>query len=381
MHLWLRLPLVDTGATWLRLPSLLCAAAAVLVLTQVARRLAGPLAGFVAGSLTALSPLMLEQSVEARSYGPALLATALAALGLVRWLETGRGLVLFGVAGAVAGLMHWFALPAIAGLALGGLLLRRSWALAVVAVLAALPTLALFALAGSHDTVGSPTPPPVGWALPYRSVLGWTIGNGPFAALLVALALVALWRSPHRVLAASWLLVPLVLLTLAEQARPLFYPRYLLPALLGLAVLAALGVTSLPRLRRSAVGILLVLAVLLAAGTVDRGPRERGLELVEALAAQQRAGEPIVAADARAALVLDQYVTRAAPRLRPDVILPPDDVPTTGVPRVWLARWTPRLPIGATDDDPLLAAGGYRLTEQQLLRAVTGTLVVQRWDR
>lgn len=382
VHLWLRLPLVDSGAVWLRLPSVVCAALAVLVVTEVVRRLAGTLAGVVAGLLCATSPLLLEQSTEARSYGPALLATSLCALGLVRWVQTGRGLVLVGVAGAAAGLLHWFALPAVGGLVLAGLLLRWSWSLVVVGVAAAVPTVALYALAASHGTRGSPTPPEVGWALPVRALRAWAITEEQLVVVLVVLALVALVRSPHRVLGACWLLVPLVVATAAEQVRPVFYGRYLLPGLLGLAVLAALGVASLRgRVRTAALVVALAVSGAAAATTVDRPPRERGDELVELLAARQVSGEPVVAADARAALALDSYVTRLRPRLRPDVVLPPDDVPTTGVPVVWLARWTLRLPVAPVDDDAILAAGGYRLVEQVDLPGVTGTLLVQRWER
>lgn len=384
LHLWLRLPLTTTGEVGLRLPSLLCSVAAVAVLVVLVRRLAGPLAGLLAGLLAATSPLLLEQAVEARSYGPALLATALAGLATVRWLQTGRGLVAFGLAGAAAGLLHWFALPTIAAFAVAALLLRRrdGAPLAAVAALAAVPTLALLALAVSHDTAGSPDPPAVGLRLPLQAVEDWTLGQFPLLLATVVLGAVALRRSEHRILAGSWLVVPLALTTAAELVRPVYYPRYVLPGLLALAVLAALGAAGLPRWRTAVCLALVGVSGLAAAAGVDRGPRERAPEVVALLAAQQRPGEPVVAADARAALGLDVYVTRDAPRLRTDVVLPPADVPLDpAARRVWLVRWSLEGPVDPVDDDAILAAGGWRLTAVTELPAITGVNVVQRWER
>jgi len=55
------------------------------VLTTVVTRLGGRAVGLVAGLAAATNPLLLAWVVEARSYGLAVLTTALAALGLARW--------------------------------------------------------------------------------------------------------------------------------------------------------------------------------------------------------------------------------------------------------------------------------------------------------
>ena len=78
---------------------------------------------------------------------------------------------------------------------------------------------------------------------------------------------------------------------------------------------------------------------------------------MRALAEVQRAGEPVVAADQRSAIGLDHYVRTLAPRLRADLILPPDDAPADA-DRVWLVR---RLIDGVpepTDDDGILLDAG-----------------------
>ena len=385
VHAWLALPGVEPTPLALRLPSLLCAAAATGVLADVVRRLAGPRAGLLAGLLAASGPLLVEQSVEARSYGPALLATALAALGVVRRLQDGRGLVLTAVAGAAAGLLHWFALPALAGLAVGALRAggRRGLGAAAVLAAAALPALGLVALSLSHGGEGGPSPAPVGAALPVLAVRDWAVGELPLAALLAAAAVLGAVRSRARALPLAWLLVPLAVVTAAELVRPVYYPRYLLPALLALAVLGALGVAALPpRLRVG--GAALLVAVSLAADVprLERRPRERPDEVVALLAARQAPGEPVVAVDARAALALDQYVAREAPRLRPDVVLPPQDVPAPGTSDVvWLVRFGDDGRLDRHDDDDLLEQGGYALAESQVFTAVTGDLTVQRWTR
>jgi hypothetical protein len=73
-------------------------------------------------------------------------------------------------------------------------------------------------------------------------------------------------------------------------------------------------------------------------------------------------------------------VRTLAPRLRPDVVLPPDDAPPDA-DRVWLVR---RLIDGApvpTDDDEILVAGGLRQVDERLFRGSKTDLVLQRWER
>src|SRR3954454_7233274 len=57
------------GDTSLRVLSLLATAGGLALVTRAAARLAGRATGVLAGVVLAVSPLVLEQSVEARSYG------------------------------------------------------------------------------------------------------------------------------------------------------------------------------------------------------------------------------------------------------------------------------------------------------------------------
>jgi hypothetical protein len=184
-----------------------------------------------------------------------------------------------------------------------------------------------------------------------------------------------------RAVAASWLLVPLLLLLAAELVRPVYLPRYLLTGLLAVGILAAAGALTLPRAARAPVAALLVACSLLAAGPLfDRGPRERSDDVVRALAELHTAGEPIVAADQRSATGLDHYVRTLAPQLRPDVVLPPDDAPVDAE-RVWLVR---RLMDGVpepTDDDEILLGGGFSQVEERDFPGGKTDLVLQLWER
>ena len=384
---WLAITRQEPGELVLRALSLLCAVGAVALLTRAAARLGGLRVGVVAGLLAAVNPLVLEYSVEARGYGLAMLATAGAALGLARWLDGGR-LLPYALGALAAGLSHWFALPVVGGLALAALLLRRRAALPLLAgtAVAALPALALVGLATAQDD-GEVT---TGWigdtggAVPWLSLQAWTGGSGLLLlGTLVAAAagLVLGRRDPAArrtaVVGTCWVGVPLLAVTLAELVRPVFVPRYLLPALLGLAVVAAAGIG---RSRRPglAVGLLVAVSLVASAPLLDRGPREDARGAVAALVALHEAGQPVVAVDRRAALALEHY---APDDLRADLRVPPAD-PPPGADVVWLLRQASREGrVRPSDDDGALRADGLRLSHEQVFRGSSSWLVLQRWTR
>ncbi|MGY1718674.1 hypothetical protein ACI8AG_06485 [Blastococcus sp. SYSU DS0552] len=386
VHVWMSLPGLG-GDVSLRLLSLLATAGGLTLITRAVSRLAGRPTGVLGGLVLATTPLVLEQSVEARSYGLAVLATGAAALGLVRWLqEAPRGLLLFGLAGAGMGLAHWYAVTVLTAFVVAAVLLRRRSALPLVltGALAALPAVGFVGLAllngtgarnAEHlrDTDGR---------LVALAAEAWAGGRTPFLWLTLGLALLGAARATGvRVVGACWVLVPLALLVAAELVRPVFLPRYLLAGLLGLGVLAAAGAMALPRPARVPVAALLLGCSLLASAPLaDRGPRERADEVVALLAELHEPSEPIVAADQRSATGLDHYVRTLAPQLRPDVVLPPDDAPS-GEDRVWLVR---RLLGGLpepTDDDAVLQEAGMRMSRQYDFPAEKTDLVVQLWVR
>jgi mannosyltransferase len=385
VHAWMSLPGLG-GDTSLRALSLIATAGGLASITRAVTRLGGRATGVLAGLVLACSPLVLEQAVEARSYGLAVLATGGAALGLVRWLQEGRGLLLLGLAGAGMGLAHWYAVTVLAAFVVTALVVRGRRAVPVLLTGAAaiLPTVALVAvnlLNGTggrnaehlHDTHGR---------LADLAVEAWAGGSTPLLALTIGLGVVGAIRARGpRVAAGAWVLVPLVLLVLAELVRPVYLPRYLLTGLLGLGVLAAVGAFALPRAARVPMGALLVgCSLLVSAPLATREPRERGDDVVRALADLQQTGEPIVAADQRSATALDHYVRILEPGLRPDVILPPDDAPPDA-DRVWLLR---RIMDGApepTDDDEILLGAGLAMTREIRFPGGKTDFVLQLWER
>ncbi|GAA4758358.1 hypothetical protein GCM10023199_42700 [Actinomycetospora chibensis] len=390
-HAWLALGWPD--ADWpLRVLSLLAGAAGITVLTRAVARLGGSRrTALVAGLAVAANPLVLAWITEARPYGVAVLAAAGTTLGLARWLDRARGgLTLFGLAGAATGLAHWYALLVVAGLAVAGVLLapRRAPALAAVAVLAALPTAALVELnlrtvgdrnaALLYDTEG---------LMPLFAAWQWS-GTDYGTALVVGLfGIAGLLRGPGRlrVVAACWVTVPVGLLLLAEEElRPVYEPRYLLVALLGLGVLTACGAVGMTASRRgtAVLSVLLVAATLAASTTMLRvTPRERADEVAALIAAAHRPGDAVVAGDRQSALGLEHYTRTRYPAMAPDLRVPPvyaaPDAPVVWYVRVRIIHGE----TGPVDGDVLLLRAGMRVEGQWFLQGTWTSLVVQRWVR
>jgi mannosyltransferase len=386
VHTWMSLPGLG-GDTSLRVLSLLATAGGLALVTRAVTRLTSRAAGVLAGVLLAASPLLLEQAVEARSYGLVVLATGGTLLGLVRWLQGApRGLLLFGLAGTGMGLAHWYAVTVLAGFVVAALLLRGRRALPVVlaGAAAALPAVGLVGvnLLNGNGARNADWLPDTGGRLADLAVAAWTGGLTPLLYLTVGLAVLGALRGTGlRVVGTCWVLVPLMLLLLAEHVRPVYLPRYLLAGLLGLGVLAAVGALTVPRVARAPLAGLLVACSLLAAAPLAvREPRERADDVVALLAQRHAAGEPVVAADLRSATGLDHYVRTAAPQLRPDVVLPPDDAPTPR-DRVWLVRQVIRGEVVPSDDDVILQDAGLRITALYAFPASHTELVVQLWER
>ena len=372
----------------LRLPSLLCAAAAAGVLAELVRRAAGPGAGLLCGLLCATGPLLLDEAVQARDYGPAMLALALCALWFHEWLVAPRRgpLLRVGIAAALAGLMHWFTLPVLAGFAVAALVLRGRAGIRAALVLAAacVPAALLVGWSLAGGTYGAPTPAPVGLELPVDAVRDWSEG---FVALSVALALAAavgLWRGLRRTFVLCWIAVPLVLITGVELVRPTYFPRYLLFALLGVVVAAALGVAALrpARLRVAAGTVLVVLSLVAALAHVADPPKEPSPAAVRLLAAEQQAGQPIVPADGRTSVDLKTYLS-LAPLLAADLVLPPVQFTTqTSSTVVWLVRVVLKqnsLPVVPAEQR--LTDAGWTESSSTLLTGSNTDLRVEKWVR
>ena len=390
-HVWLALTPFAADEVGLRLLSLLAMTGAVAAFTRAVARLADRRTGLVAGLVLATNPFVVAYSAEARGYALALLATALAALGLARWLDGEPGaLELYGCAAACAGLFHWYAVLVTAALAVAAVVLRRRPAVpvAVVTALAAVPALAVVATAVANGVGGSGAEwiRSVGLAVPRLVLRSWVAGNVVLAAAMVVAVIAGAVRGDRRtrVIALCWVGLPVAAVTAGELVRPVYVDRYLLPAVIGLAVLAALGVRACRgRWRTVALAGLLVPSLVVTAGNVTRGPREDVRGALALVAAGHRAGDPVVAAARWDALGVEHYARRHHPELTADLVLPPAPVPPA--PVVWVVR---RAAGGVKGDvtkladlDRELAGRGMRLAGEERLEGRRSVVVVQRWAR
>ncbi len=391
-HVWLAVTGLAADELGLRLLSLLAMVAAVAVVVRVGTRLGGPRAGLAAGLAMAANPFVVQFSAEARGYALAVLATALSALALVRWLDGhGSSLRLYGAAGAVAGLMHWFALLPVGALAVAAMVLRGRRAarpVLVAAGLAAVPAMAVIGTAVANGVSGSGAEwiSDVGFAVPRLLLKSWTAGSAALLVVTLAAAAIAMVRGGRtsRVVAGSWAILPVLAVTLLELVRPLFVDRYLLPSLVGLAVLVGLGVATLSR--RAGAAALAALVAVSAWATVDDvrlGPKEDVRSAVAHLAATAQPGEPVVAAARWDALGADHYARRDHPQLVAQLVLPPSPVPDE--PVLWVVRRAKggvkgdRTKLEALDED--LGGRGLRLTDERRFEGRYADVLVQRWAR
>jgi len=388
-HLWLALTPFGPDEVGLRMLSLLAGIGAVAVFTRAVARLTDRRTGLVAGLVLATNPFVVAYAGEARGYTLALLATALAALGLARWFDgEPRALVLFGLAAGAAGLFHWFALLVPGAFALSALILRRRQAVPVVLVtaLATLPALAIVGIALANGVGGSGAEwiRGVGWAVPGILLRSWSGGH---AALLLAtlVAVAAGSRSTNRqarVVALCWVGAPVAVVAVAELVRPVYIDRYLLPAVIGLAVLAALGLARCPRRWLPlALAAILVPSTFAVVSNIGKGPREDVRGAVAMIATAHRAGEPVVAAARWDALGLEHYTRRHHPGLTANLVLPPAAVPQAA--SVWVLRRATAGVKGDTakleDLDRDLAGRGLRVVDERRVDGRRSDVVVQRW--
>jgi uncharacterized membrane protein len=108
---WLWTQLTGTGEAGLRSVSALAGVATVPIAFLLGAQLSGRRAGIIAAALVAVNPMLLWYSQEARAYALFVLLTALSLLYFLRALDGGRrrDFIAWGIASALALATHYFA--------------------------------------------------------------------------------------------------------------------------------------------------------------------------------------------------------------------------------------------------------------------------------
>jgi mannosyltransferase len=294
-----------TGEVGLRSLTALFGAATVPIAYLIGRELASSRAGLIAAAMTAVNPMLIWYSQEARSYAVLVFFGALAFLFFVRALRTGQGrdLALWALASALALCGHYFAVFAVAIEAAWLLIaLRPRWRLVVPAVAVVFAVgLALLPLISAQVN-----PTHIGW-----------IDHSPLSTRIFETGVSFLAGETGHVIAEPprdrFALIPVVLIGVALLLVALRgSPREKRGALLGLAV--GIGVVLLAScvalagkdyiVERNLLPALVPLAIAAAVAFAANGARRVGLVCAVLLCAYW--------------LAYDVYVTRTPNLQRPD---------------------------------------------------------------
>jgi mannosyltransferase len=255
--------LAGTSEIVIRLPSVVGAIAAVVLLYGLARMLFGERVALVSSLLLAINPLMVQWSQQARGY------TVLVAVVIgVTWLflralerDTTRDWAVYGVALAV--LVLWQTFSALIFLPAHVVVARRkpraifTWYVVAVALI---PWLWVFVSRPPSElpTAWIPELTPQYAALTSLEVSG-AMGVG------LALALVGLrFVQTHRRLLVAWAFLPFALAGIASVLDGVFLSRYLIVCTPAFALLGGVGIVGL-------VGKMRVLAVTATAAATVLG--------------------------------------------------------------------------------------------------------------
>jgi mannosyltransferase len=330
------------GDGFLRLPSAAFAIATVPATMLVARRLGGDVAAAVAGLVVALNGFVTLFGQQVRGYSLTMLLAAVAALMLLRALDSGRRRDWALWALTIAALPYTHLLGVLIVVAQVASLALYPWRRLPVRPLAAsliaagvlwLP-LAIFVKIGDHDRTSWVAP--LGRAL-LRESVEKLAGNMTMFLLLVVAALVvfgALVATLRRDRARSeeawrlalplcWVAIPPVLLGIICIVQETWVDRYLIGIVPAFGVIAGVAVSVL-RARVGTVAAVALAAILafgaLRATTGQSHPAVIGDDLRGAatfVSSSTQPGDQLIYAPAFARVGLQYYLTkdgRAAPR-------------------------------------------------------------------
>lgn len=325
LHVWMQI--VGDSALTARFWSILFGMATIPLVYQIARAWFGARVGWLAMLIVAVAPFHIAYSQEARMYAPLAFWSALALYAFTRFRQSTHKWwwSVFVLAGALALYSHNLAFLNFAALGFWVILdaiRRRSAHLLRATVFAGIAMFVLWLpwlifVPGQFGKIAQAywVPPPSLLTLVQTAmVFAFDFDNAampailaPFilfgailAPLLIAFELMRARRSAQRVelsFALGMAILPIGMLLLVSQWRPVYITRALLPAFLWYAILFAWALTRMPQWIRVAVVVgmsLIVIVVLPAYYTYTRFPRARFDAVAQALRAQMRPGDAIV---------------------------------------------------------------------------------------
>lgn len=285
LHGWMRI--FGASESSVRLPSALAGGGSVVALFLLVRRMYDTRAGLIAASLLAVNAFHISYSQEARTYALFMFLALLSSLMSLRLWDrwTAQNQCIYVLLSALLLYSHLYGVFVVLAQNISfAFLLRhetekwiriKRWMLLQLAIAACfapyVPTVWEWTRGVSQGF----------WIKSFSlSFILITLreyaGSTALLALLGAVSLLGLWRLPglpRKILLSGLLILPVVVpILLSILTRPIFVPRYGIPAIIGMCALAGAGIASIPH--RAARGLIWILILgLTLPGAVDPSGR------------------------------------------------------------------------------------------------------------
>ena len=329
MHAWMLVrPASVPVEPWLRLPSALAAAAAVVLTAVLAARLWGPMTALISGCVLAVNPLFVFYAHDARPYALAVLLAVASTLALVEvvaaptWMGT-AGYTVVTLTGIY--LQLWLILVVTAH-ALTVLIWRRTsvrlWVAHGVVAAGTIPLLALSS--GESREIGWIPAPSLLSTLDFLDRLAGGVAAVSLLAVVIAVGARARTHRRQRpdvdrrregaILTGFWLFIPPAALIVISFWQPVLVPRYALICVPALAIAVAAGVRRLSG--RVAVPVMVLVLTLSAGTTAVQQSRTYKYEdfraAADAVVDTDQPGDALVYAPSSFRIGIRPYLRRAA---------------------------------------------------------------------